>query len=61
MRASRAKTCGAITEPVALFVVFIVALVTGTDLPYALAATARSSAGRSSRQRTCWPRLRCSW
>lgn len=42
--ASRAKTFGAITEPVMLFVVFTVALVTGTDLPYAQAATVRSSA-----------------
>jgi formate hydrogenlyase subunit 4 len=44
--ASRAKTFAAITEPVILFVVFTVALVTGTDLPYALAATVRSSAGQ---------------
>ncbi len=44
--ASRAKTFGAITEPVVLFVVFTVALLTGTDLPYALAATVRSSAGQ---------------
>src|SRR5580658_964096 len=44
--ASRAKTFGAITEPVILFVVFTVALLTGTDLPYALAATVRSSAGQ---------------
>ena len=43
--ASRAKTFSAITEPVVLFVVFTVALLTGTDLPYALAATVRSSAG----------------
>jgi formate hydrogenlyase subunit 4 len=43
---SRAKTFSAITEPVVLFVVFTVALVTGTDLPYALAATVRSSAGQ---------------
>jgi formate hydrogenlyase subunit 4 len=42
--ASRAKTFSAITEPVIMFVVFTVALVTGTDLPYALAATVRSSA-----------------
>ncbi|GAB3366105.1 MULTISPECIES: respiratory chain complex I subunit 1 family protein [Amycolatopsis] len=42
--ASRTKTFGAITEPVVLFVVFTVALVTGTDLPYALAETVRSSA-----------------
>lgn len=40
---SRAKTFGAIGEPVVLFVVFTVALVTGTDLPYAQAATVRSS------------------
>jgi formate hydrogenlyase subunit 4 len=42
---SRAKTFSAITEPVVLFVVFTVALLTGTDLPYALAGTVRSSAG----------------
>jgi formate hydrogenlyase subunit 4 len=47
--ASRAKTFAAITEPVILFVVFTVALVTGTDLPYALAATVRSSAGQITR------------
>jgi CBS domain-containing protein len=41
---SRAKTFAAITEPVVLFVVFTVALVTGTDLPYALAKTVRMSA-----------------
>src|ERR1700691_1310809 len=40
---SRAKTFSAITEPVVLFVVFTVALLTGTDLPYALAATVRSA------------------
>jgi formate hydrogenlyase subunit 4 len=43
---SRSKTFGAITEPVVLFVVFVVALVTSTDLPYALAATVRSSASQ---------------
>jgi formate hydrogenlyase subunit 4 len=43
---SRAKTFSAITEPVVLFVVFTVALLTGTDLPYALAATVRSSAAQ---------------
>jgi formate hydrogenlyase subunit 4 len=43
---SRAKTFSAITEPVVLFVVFTVALLTGTDLPYALAATVRSNAGQ---------------
>jgi formate hydrogenlyase subunit 4 len=46
MGASRAKTFAAITEPVVLFVVFTVALITGTDLPYVLAATVRSSAGQ---------------
>ncbi|MFI0938531.1 respiratory chain complex I subunit 1 family protein [Streptomyces sp. NPDC021020] len=44
--ASRSKTFGAITEPVMLFVVFTVALVTTTDLPYAQAATVRSSANQ---------------
>jgi formate hydrogenlyase subunit 4 len=44
--ASRAKTFSAITEPVVLFVVFTVGLITGTDLPYALAATVKSSAGQ---------------
>ena len=44
--ASRAKTFAAITEPVVLFVVFTVGMLTGTDLPYALAATVRSSAGQ---------------
>lgn len=43
---SRSKTFGAITEPVVLFVVFAVALVTATDLPYALAATVRSGASQ---------------
>lgn len=43
--ASRAKTFSAITEPVVLFVTFTVALLSGTDLPYAMAATVRSSAG----------------
>src|SRR6201996_2622581 len=43
---SRAKTFSAITEPVVLFVVFTVALLTATDLPYALAATVRSSASQ---------------
>ena len=43
---SRAKTFSAIAEPVVLFVVFTVALLTGTDLPYALAATVGSSAGQ---------------
>src|SRR5579875_3502501 len=40
--ASRSKTFGAITEPVMLLVVFTVALLTSTDLPYALAATVTS-------------------
>ncbi len=41
--ASRATTFAALAEPTVLFVVFIVAMITGTDLPYALAATVRSS------------------
>jgi formate hydrogenlyase subunit 4 len=40
---SRAMTFGALIEPTILFVVFAVALITGTDLPYALAATVRST------------------
>ena len=51
---SQAKTFSAITEPVVLFVVFTVALLTGTDLPYALAATVRSSAGQIIRPRCSW-------
>lgn len=43
MGSSRATTFGALTEPVILFVVFVVALVTGTDLPYKEAATVRAS------------------
>jgi formate hydrogenlyase subunit 4 len=39
---SRAKTFGAITEPVVLLVVFTVALLTSTDLPYVLAKTVMS-------------------
>ncbi len=41
---SRLRTFGALGEPTILFVVFTVALVTRTDLPYAFAATLRSSA-----------------
>jgi formate hydrogenlyase subunit 4 len=44
LSSSRAKTFAAITEPVVLFVVFCVALITATDLPYALAAAVTSSA-----------------
>ena len=40
---SRAMTFGALIEPTILFVIFAVALITTTDLPYALAATVRSS------------------
>ena len=40
---SRAMTFGALVEPTILFVVFAVGLITSTDLPYALAATVRSS------------------
>lgn len=41
---SRAKTFGAITEPVVLLVIFTVALLTSSDLPYKLAATVVSPA-----------------
>jgi formate hydrogenlyase subunit 4 len=41
--ASRAMTFSALIEPTVLFVVFAVAIITATDLPYALAATGRSS------------------
>ncbi len=40
--ASRAKSFGAITEPVLLMVFFTVAAITATDSPFALAATVRS-------------------
>jgi formate hydrogenlyase subunit 4 len=46
---SRAMTFGALIEPTLLFVVFAVALITGTDLPYALAATVRLSASEMVR------------
>lgn len=39
---SRAKTFAAITEPVVLLVVFTVAILTTTDLPYVLGATVTS-------------------
>lgn len=42
LSSSRAKTFAAITEPVMLLVVFTVALITTTDLPYVLGATVRS-------------------
>src|SRR6202522_212072 len=43
---SRAQTFSPIPERVLLFVVFPLALLTAPDLPYALAATVRSSAGQ---------------
>lgn len=46
---SRAMTFGALIEPTILFVVFAVALITHTDLPYALAATVRSSSSEMVR------------
>lgn len=45
MGAGRAKTFGAITEPVILFVAFTAAFVTGTDNPYAMSATLRGALG----------------
>ena len=41
---SRAMTFGALIEPTVLFVVFAAGIITSTDLPYAMAATVRSSA-----------------
>lgn len=40
---SRAMTFGALIEPTILFVTFVVALITSTDLPYFEAAAARAS------------------
>ncbi|MGH7330092.1 MAG: respiratory chain complex I subunit 1 family protein, partial [Polyangiaceae bacterium] len=40
---SRLRTFGALGEPTIIFVVFTVALITQTDLPYAFAATLKSS------------------
>ena len=41
---SRAMTFGALIEPTVLFIVFAAGVITSTDLPYAMAATVRSSA-----------------
>jgi formate hydrogenlyase subunit 4/hydrogenase-4 membrane subunit HyfE len=41
---SRLRTFGALNEPSVIFVIFVVALITHTDLPYALADTLRHSA-----------------
>ena len=46
---SRAMTFGALIEPSVLFVVFAVALITTTDLPYAMAAVDRSSLAQAIR------------
>jgi formate hydrogenlyase subunit 4 len=46
---SRAMTFGALIEPAVLFVVFAVALITTTDLPYAMAAVDRSSLAQALR------------
>jgi formate hydrogenlyase subunit 4/hydrogenase-4 membrane subunit HyfE len=40
---SRLRTFGALGEPTIIFVIFTVALITQTDLPYAFAATLKSS------------------
>jgi formate hydrogenlyase subunit 4 len=47
--ASRAMTFAALIEPTILFVVFAVAMITSTDLPYVLAATVRSSSSEMVR------------
>ena len=59
--ASRAMTFGALIEPTILFVVFAVALITSTDLPYALAATVRSSSSEMVRPATSSRRSPSSW
>jgi formate hydrogenlyase subunit 4/hydrogenase-4 membrane subunit HyfE len=41
---SRLRSFGALAEPTVIFVVFTVALITQTDLPYAMVATLKSSA-----------------
>jgi formate hydrogenlyase subunit 4 len=41
---SRLRSFGALNEPTVIFVVFVVALTTHTDLPYVLGETLRSSA-----------------
>jgi formate hydrogenlyase subunit 4/hydrogenase-4 membrane subunit HyfE len=41
---SRLRSFGALAEPTVIFVVFTVALITRTDLPYAMVATLKSSA-----------------
>jgi formate hydrogenlyase subunit 4 len=46
---SRLRTFGALGEPTILFVVFTVALITQTDLPYVFAATLKSSAAEIAR------------
>jgi formate hydrogenlyase subunit 4 len=46
---SRAMTFGALIEPSILFVTFVVALITTTDLPYFEAATARASLSQTVR------------
>jgi formate hydrogenlyase subunit 4 len=46
---SRAMTFGALIEPSVLFVVFAVALISATDLPYAMAAVDRSSLAQAVR------------
>jgi formate hydrogenlyase subunit 4/hydrogenase-4 membrane subunit HyfE len=43
---SRLRTFGALGEPTILFVVFTVALITQTDLPYVFAATLKSSSAK---------------
>ena len=50
---SRLRTFGALNEPTVIFVVFVVALTTHTDLPYVLGATLRASRSRSSARAIC--------
>jgi formate hydrogenlyase subunit 4/hydrogenase-4 membrane subunit HyfE len=46
---SRTRTFGALNEPTVIFVVFVVALISHTDLPYAIGAVLRASTVESVR------------
>ena len=50
---SRLRSFGAFNEPTVIFVTFVLALTTHTDLPYAFGATIRSGSSRWSSRATC--------
>ncbi len=50
---SRAMTFGALIEPTLLFVIFAVALITSTDLPYVLGRDRALVLGRDGAPRAC--------